>query len=154
MSQKEPAGIDPRGPRFGASITSFLLLVTVFLGLGDQTQLAAFYLLVFIAALFGIGALLGTARHPYGIVFKAFIRPRLKAPTELEDPRPPKFAQSVGLLVSLVGIILALLGVQYAVAIFAAFAFVAAFLNAAFAYCLGCQIYLLLKRAGIIRQAA
>jgi hypothetical protein len=131
-----------------------LLLITVFLGLGDQTQLAAFYLLLFIAALFGIGALLGTARHPYGIVFRAFVKPRLKAPSELEDPRPPQFAQSVGLLVSLIGIVLALFGVQYAVAIFASLAFVAAFLNAAFAYCLGCQIYLLLKRAGVIKHAA
>ncbi len=154
MSNSAPAGIDPRGPRFGATITSFLLLVTVFLGLGSDTQQAAFFFLIFIASLFGIGALLGTARHPYGIIFKAFVRPRLSAPTELEDPRPPQFAQSVGLLVTLIGIVLALLGVEYAVAFAAGAAFIAAFLNAAFAYCLGCQIYLGLKRVGLIKNAA
>ena len=153
MSNQAPKGIDPRGPRFGATITSFLLLVTVFLGLGSDTQQAAFYFLIFIAALFGIGALLGTARHPYGIIFKAFIRPRLSDPSELEDPRPPQFAQSVGLLVTLVGIVLALFGLPYAIAIAAGAAFIAAFLNAAFAYCLGCQIYLGLKRIGVIPNA-
>lgn len=153
MSNQTPTGIDPRGPRFGASISSFLLLVTVFLGLSKETELAGFYFLLLIAALFGIGALLGTARHPYGIIFKAFIRPRLSAPTELEDPRPPQFAQSIGLLVTLAGVVLALLQVPYAVAISAGFAFVAAFLNAAFAYCLGCQIYLGLKRIGFIKHA-
>jgi hypothetical protein len=153
MTNSAPAGIDPRGPRFGASITSFLLLITVFFGLGADTQEVAFFFLLFIAALFGIGTLLGTSRHPYGIIFKAFVRPRLSAPKELEDPRPPQFAQSVGLLVSLAGIVLALLGVPYAVAIAAGAAFVAAFLNAAFAYCLGCQIYLGLKRIGIIKTA-
>jgi hypothetical protein len=151
MSNPTPNGIDPRGPRFGASITSFLLPITVFLGLSKDTELAGFFFLLFIAALFGIGALLGTARHPYGIIFRAFVRPRLSAPSELEDPRPPQFAQSVGLLVSLIGIVLALLQVPYAVAIAAGAAFVAAFLNAAFAYCLGCQIYLGLKRIGLIK---
>jgi hypothetical protein len=153
MSNAAPAGIDPRGPRFGASITSFLLLITVFFGLGADTQEVALFFLIFIAALFGIGTLLGTSRHPYGIIFKAFVRPRLSAPKELEDPRPPKFAQSVGLLVSLAGIVLALAGVPYGVAIAAGAAFVAAFLNAAFAYCLGCQIYLGLKRIGLIKAA-
>ena len=152
MTKPTPAGIDPRGPRFGASITSVLLLVTVFLGLDGATVDAAFYLLIAITILFAIGAVFGLGKHPYGIIFKKFVRPRLAAPTELEDPRPPKFAQAVGLFVASVGIVLHLVGVEFGVAYAAGAAFIAAFLNAAFAYCLGCQMYLGLKRIGVIRR--
>ncbi len=153
MTKPTPAGIDPRGPRFGASITSVLLLIVVFLGLDAATVDAAFYLLIAVTALFAIGAIFGLSRHPYGIIFRKFVRPRLAAPTELEDPRPPKFAQAVGLFVASVGIVLHLAGVEFGVAYAAGAAFIAAFLNAAFAYCLGCQIYLGLKRIGLIGRS-
>ena len=136
-TEKTPAGIDPRGPRFGASITSALLLVTVFLAIDPLTFKAAFALLGVITFLFAIGSLYGTANHPYGWLFRNLIRPRLKPPTELEDPRPPRFAQTVGLLVASVGLVLGLFGLQLGLAIAAAAAFVAAFLNAAFGSCLG-----------------
>lgn len=153
MSEKTPTnGIDPRGPRFGASITSVLLLITVTLALDQATLDAANYLLLAIAILFAIGALFGTGKHPYGIIYRRFIRPRLNAPKELEDPRPPQFAQAVGLFVVTVGLVLHWAAVPYALAIAAAAAFVAAFLNAAFAFCLGCQIYVGLQRIGIIRN--
>ena len=152
MSQQTPQGIDPRGPRFGASITSVLLIITVFLALDTVTESIALAVLSFIVAMFVIGATQGTAKHPYGIVFKKFIKPRLSPAKELEDPRPPKFAQAVGLFVTGTGLILSLLGVPYAIAISAGFAFIAAFLNAAFAYCLGCQMYLGLKRLGVIKN--
>jgi hypothetical protein len=153
MTKPTPAGIDPRGPRFGASITSVLLLIIVFLGLDAATVDAAFYLLIAVTALFAIGAIFGLSKHPYGIIFKKFVRPRLAAPTELEDPRPPKFAQAVGLFVASVGIVLHLAGLEFGVAYAAGAAFIAAFLNAAFAYCLGCQIYLGLKRIGLIGRS-
>ncbi|GAA4350106.1 DUF4395 domain-containing protein [Microbacterium rhizosphaerae] len=143
-----PAGIDPRGPRFGAAITSVLLLVDVFLALIDLTS-AAFWLLVVIAVLF-LWSVVSPRTAPWGVLFRRVVRPRLSAPTELEDPRPPRFAQGVGLLVTTLGIVLHLLGVPFALPIAAALAFVAAFLNAAFAYCLGCQIWLLLQRAGLV----
>jgi hypothetical protein len=160
-------GIDPRGPRFGASITVVLLAIDVILGLTgvsvtSPTTLAqratdpAFILLLVITAIFAWGAFAGIARHPYGVIFKKFIRPRLAAPTELEAPEPPTFAQLIGFLVTGVGVVLALVGVPYGLVVAAAFAFVAAFLNSVFAYCLGCQIYVLLVRAGILgrKQAA
>ncbi|MFM5967942.1 MAG: DUF4395 domain-containing protein [Micrococcales bacterium] len=151
MSIQEKSGIDPRGPRFGAAITSVLLLITVFLGLDKSTQDAGFVLLAIIDALFLIGAALGNTRHPYGLIFKKFVRPRLSAPKELEDPRPPQFAQTVGFLVASLGLVTYAFGFSYGVALFAGFAFVAAFLNAAFAFCLGCQIWLGLRRIGVIR---
>ena len=151
-SNQTPAGIDPRGPRFGAAITSVLLLITVFLALDASTAAAAYGLLAVITALFAIGATLGNSKHPYGLIFKKFVRPRLAAPKELEDPRPPKFAQLVGFIVAGVGLVLGAFAVPYGVAGAAAAAFVAAFLNAAFAFCLGCQIYVGLQRIGIIKH--
>lgn len=139
--------IDPRGPRFGAAITALLLLLTVFLTLVGASA-ASLWLLSAVCALFAWGAIFGTGRHPYGVLFKKFVRPRLAPPRELEKAAPPTFAQAVGLGVTLVGVVLGWAGVPEAVGIAAAFAFVAAFLNAVFDYCVGCQLYLLLVRAG------
>ncbi|CAN5371741.1 DUF4395 domain-containing protein [soil metagenome] len=149
-------GIDPRSPRFGAGITAVLLVVVLLLGLGSAghppTGIAArasepaFILLAVISALFAWGAFAGVKRHPYGILYRALLRPRLGAPTELEDPKPPTFAQGVGFVITAAGVLLALAGVPYALVVAAAAAFVAAFLNSVFGYCLGCQLYLLLVR--------
>ena len=151
-SNNTPAGIDPRGPRFGATITSVLLLITVFLALDAATLGAAFGLLVLVTVSFAIGAFLGNSKHPYGFIFKKLIRPRLAAPKELEDPRPPQFAQLVGLLVAGTGVVLYIAGAQGALVFAAGAAFVAAFLNAAFAFCLGCQMYVGLQRIGLIKK--
>jgi hypothetical protein len=144
------AEVDPRGPRFGASITAVLLLAVIALALADATTVALVLFLI-VAALFAWGAFAGIAKHPYAWLFKKVVRPRLPAPVELEDPSPPTFAQGVGLFVSLVGIVLHLVGVPYALVVAASAAFIAAFLNSVFAYCLGCQLYLLLVRARVVR---
>lgn len=151
-------GIDPRSPRFGAGITAVLLLVVVLLGLttplgatlAARAVEPAFVLFVVITALFAWGAFAGVQRHPYGALYRALIRPRLSTPTTLEDPVPPTFAQGVGFVISLVGVALHLAGVPFGLVVAASAAFVAAFLNSVFGYCLGCQIYLLLVRAGIL----
>ena len=104
-----------------------------------------------IAGLF-LWGILSPRTHPWAVLFRRVVRPRLAPPTELEDPRPPRFAQGVGLLVVGVGLLLHLIGVPYALPIATAAAFLAAFLNAAFGLCLGCQLYLLLQRAGLVRR--
>lgn len=148
----EPAkGIDPRGPRVTAGISGIVVLVVVTLGLVGLTT-AATILLAAQAVVFLVAAIVGAARHPYGFVFKRLIRPRLAAPVELEDPAPPTFSQGVGFVVVVLGIVLQLVGVPYAVVVAAAAAFIVAFLNSVFGYCVGCQIYLLLARIGVIRR--
>jgi hypothetical protein len=137
-----PPGIDSRGPRFGAAVTAALLVITLLLGSGP----AATALLIIIALLFLLGVARGVQGTLQGLAFKAWIRPRLAPPTELEDPRPPRFAQLVGLLVVGVGLLLAAAGFPAGVPIAAAVALVAAFLNAAFGLCLGCELYLLGRR--------
>jgi hypothetical protein len=141
-----PAGIDPRGPRVAAGITAVLLAVVVVLGVAESTRTAALVLLVVLALSFAVGAVLGAQRTWQGWVFRTVVRPRLGAPDELEDPRPPRFAQLVGLVVTGVGVVLGLLGIDLAVPVAAAVAFVAAALNAVVGLCLGCEMYLLGRR--------
>lgn len=158
----QPFGIDPRGPRFGASITSVLLLIVVLLGLTEplgadlvaRALQPSALLLTALVALFAWGAFAGIQKHPYGAVYRRLIAPRLTPPTEREHPAPPTFAQLIGLLVTATGLALHLVGLPGALVIAASAAFIAAFLNAAFAYCLGCQLYVLLVRTRIIRRSA
>lgn len=156
-----PARIDPRGPRFTAGVTAVLMLAVVLLGLTAPTAplperlvQPGFLLLTALSILFAWGAAAGVARHPFGIVFRSVIRPRLRPPAEFENAAPPRFAQGVGLVVTGIGVLLHLLGVPYAVPVAGAAAFIAAFLNSAFGYCLGCELYLLLVRAGVLGRSA
>ena len=99
-------GIDPRGPRFAAGITALLLLLDVFLGLitpigstvAERAVEPAFLLLLAIALLF-LWSVLSPRTAPWGVLYRTLVQPRLKPPTDLEDPRPPRFAQGVGLFV-------------------------------------------------------
>ena len=138
-----PKPVDPRGPRFGAAITAVLLAVILILGPG----VPALVLLVIQTIAFGLGSLVGLHAQPYGLIYKSLVRPRLSPPSELEDPRPPRFAQTVGLIFAVAGLIglIAALPVLFYVAI--AFAFIAAVLNSVFNFCLGCELYLLGRRA-------
>lgn len=143
--------IDPRGPRFGAAITNIASLIAFYLALETATEALALVIVSILAALFAIGTFFGTSKHPFGILYKKVVRPRLSAPKELEDSRPPQFAQFVGLFVTSVGIALSLAAVPYGLAIATGALFAASALQAYFGYCLGCQMYLGLKRLGVFK---
>ena len=130
--------IDARGPRFSATITTVVLSI----GLVSHNV----WLLVAQGLFFLIGATKGPQFTPYGFIFKKVIRPRLKKEAPTEDVRPPKFAQSVGFIFALVAILGAAFDQSVIFAVATSFALAAAFLNAAFNYCLGCQMYLLIRR--------
>lgn len=130
--------IDARGPRFGATLTTVVLAVVLITGSG--------WLLAVQALFFAVGAAAGVQNSPYGWLYRTLVRPRLGPPTETEDPAPPRFAQVVGLAVTAIGVVAALAGVDLAVEVAGTLAFVAAFLNAAFGLCLGCELYLLIAR--------
>ena len=138
-----PAGIDPRGPRLAAALTS-IVLVAVLLLAPSPLGVA---LLAVQAAIFALGAARGVQHTPYAWLFRSLVRPRLSAPTELEDPAPPRFAQTVGLVFALVALGGFLAGADVVGLVATGFALVAALLNAIFGLCLGCEMYLLFKRA-------
>ena len=131
--------IDARGPRFSAAITSAVL----------ATALATNNLWVVIAQaiVFAIGAFRGPQFTPYALLFKKIVKPRLKSAVITEDVRPPQFAQSVGLIFALVAITGSITGISGLFVVAVSLALAAAFLNAAFNFCLGCQMYVLLLRA-------
>jgi hypothetical protein len=98
------------------------------------------------AIVFAIGATKGPQFTPYAFIYRSLIKPRLKSPLRTEDVRPPKFAQSIGLAFALVAIVGAATGTSVVFSVAVAAALAAAFLNAAFDFCLGCQVYLILAR--------
>ena len=130
--------IDARGPRFSASITTIVLAIA----LVTQNK----WVLVAQGLVFLIGAVRGPQFTPYGLIYKNLVKPRLSKVGPTEDVRPPKFAQAVGFVFALVGIIGAFAGADLVFTIATGFALAAAFLNSAFNYCLGCEMYLLIVR--------
>ncbi len=139
LSAPAAAGIDPRGPRFAAALTTLVLALALLTG--------NVWVLLAQAMVFAVGAVGGVQRTPYAALFRRAVRPRLGPPGELEDPAPPRFAQLVGLLVTGLALLLAAAGLGAAVEVGAGLALIAAFLNAAFGLCLGCELYLVLRRA-------
>ncbi|GGO68352.1 DUF4395 domain-containing protein [Nonomuraea cavernae] len=123
---------DPRALRFGAAITALVLALVLVTG--------SAWLLAAQAVVFACGAL---GRQPYGMLFKALVK---SAPEETEDARPPRFAQVVGLVFAVVGLVGFLAEITPLALVATAAALLAAFLNAAFGFCLGCEMYLLVRR--------
>lgn len=134
--------IDPRGPQFTAAVTAVVLAAILLLA----PSAAAVALLAVQAGFFALGAARGVQNTPHAWVFRTVVRPRLSPPTHFEDAAPPRFAQAVGLAFAVAGLLGYLLGSEIAGAIAVGFALAAALLNAVFGFCLGCEMYLVLKR--------
>jgi len=135
------AGIDPRGPQVTAGITAVVLVAVLLLPSPWAAVLTGVQ-----AVLFAIGATLGVQHTPHTWLFRHVVRPRLAPPTELEDPAPPRFAQGVGLAFTLVALVGFASGLTLLGQVSIGLALVAALLNAVFRFCLGCELYLLMKR--------
>lgn len=134
--------IDPRGPRFGAAITTVVLAI-ILLTIPSAVSVV---LLGIQTAVFALGAFVGLHAQPYGILYRKLVAPKLGKPSVLEAVEPPQFAQLVGFLFAATGLLALLLGADLVATIAVGFALGAAFLNAAFNFCLGCEMYLIGKR--------
>jgi hypothetical protein len=142
--QRAPAQVDVRGPRFGAWVSTAVLVISLLIS--TQSLAAAAVVLGVQALVFAVGAAFGPRRHPYGLVFATLIAPRLGPVTEREPVAPLKFAQLVGFVFAVVGVIGFAGGLAPLGLVATGFALAAAFLNAAFGICLGCQLYPLVAR--------
>jgi Domain of unknown function (DUF4395) len=131
--------IDPRGPRFGALVTMVVFAIVLITG--------NVWVLAGQAVVFALGAGLGLGRSPYGLVYRWLVRPRLGPPRELESAAPPRFAQAIGLVISVIGIAGYAAGVTPLGMAAASAGLVAAVLNGVFGLCLGCELYLIIRRA-------
>ena len=139
-----PDQVDVRGPRFAAWVTTAAIVAT--LVVSAFSNIGAGVILGLQAVVFAIGAWRGPRQHPYGLIFKRLVAPRLGPVTEKEPVPPLKFAQLVGFVFAAVGVIGFAGGASLLGLIATGFALVAALLNAAFGICLGCQLYPLVAR--------
>jgi hypothetical protein len=135
--------IDVRGPRFAAWLTTAVLIAAVFISSLSTT--AAAWVVGGQSVVFAAGALLGIRRSPYSLLFRYAVAPLIGKPRQFEDERPPRFAQAVGLVFGLVATIEFAFGSAAVGLTVASLALAAAFLNAAFGFCLGCEMYLLIR---------
>ncbi len=142
--------IDPRGPRFVATLTAVVLAVALVAAPSALTV----GLLVVQTAVFALGAGRGITHTPYSWLFRTLVRPRLGPPAELEDAAPPRFAQAIGLGFTVIALAGYLTGLTLLGSVATGFALAAAILNAAFGLCLGCELYLLISRARTPRAAS
>ena len=134
--------IDPRGPRFGAAITTVVLAIILL----TIPASVAVVLLAIQTSVFALGAFVGLHAQPYGIIYRKFVLPRISKPLALEAVEPPQFAQFVGFLFAIAGLVALIAGAELVAQVAVGFALGAAFLNAAFNFCLGCEMYLIGKR--------
>ncbi|NNH75629.1 DUF4395 domain-containing protein [Nocardia uniformis] len=140
-----PSGqVDVRGPRFAAWVTTAVLALVLILANFSLT--AAAVLLTAQAVVFALGAWQGPSRSPYGLIYQNLVLPRIGPAPELEPVAPLRFAQLVGLVFAVLGVIGFASSSSVAGAVFTGFALFAAFLNAAFGICLGCKLYPLVTR--------
>ncbi|WP_018332852.1 DUF4395 domain-containing protein [Actinomycetospora chiangmaiensis] len=137
--------LDPRGVRFAATITTVVLALVLITGSG--------WLALAQAVVFALPSLFGMRLSPYGALFRVLVRPRLGPPAETEDAAPVRFSQTVGLVFTIVAAAGYLGGLTALGVVATAFALAAAFLNAAFGFCLGCEMYGLIARARGARTA-
>ena len=136
------ARIDARGPQFTAAVTAVVLVAVLLLPTPVATVLIGVQ-----ALLFALGAFAGVQRTPTAWVFRHVVRPHLRGRTPaFEDPQPPRFAQAVGLVFALVAFAGYAAGLLPLAVAATGLALVAALLNALFRFCLGCEMYLLIKR--------
>ena len=135
--------VDPRLTRFSAGATAGVLAVVLLivpvarpLGLGLlASQVAVFAFTAFVSFQWSLWAQ----------IYARFIWPRIGAPTELEDARPPRFAQFFGFVFTALALTSFLMGIDVAGYSLTALAFGVAALNASTGLCLGCKAYLLIR---------
>ncbi|KQX71701.1 DUF4395 domain-containing protein [Aeromicrobium sp. Root472D3] len=138
----QPTQVDPRGLRVNAAITAVVLALV----LAVPSEPVRTVLLGVQVVVFAIAVLVGLSASPWALVFTTFVRPRIGPPAELEDARPPRFAQLVGLVFTTVALVSLLAGATTVALVATTLALVAALLNAVVGLCLGCEMYLVLRR--------
>jgi hypothetical protein len=113
----------------------------------------AYWLLIPLAYGFWARVLTGPTLSPLGWAAQNVIAPALGAKRPVAGP-PKRFAQGMGAVVSTGAVVLALVvGDHTAADVALALLVVAAGLESIFGYCLGCKLFGLLMRAGLVPEA-
>lgn len=146
---QDDTGIDPRGPRFGQTLTGTLALAAFVVGEP--------WVIVGLAAVLGAGSVLGKRFNLWAQLYKHVLRRLLDPPTELEHPAPPRFAMTLGfgflasagiLLIPLAGYVPTWIGWSLVLAVSGL-----ALLAAITGICVGCRLFVLIQRIRGVRPA-
>ena len=133
-----PRPIDPRGPRTNQAVLAVALLGGFLVDVRAVIPVFAVVLL--------LGAALGPQYGPVLRFYSAVIRPRLGPPATLEDPRPPRFAATVGVVflgAATAALVAGAPGVAWGLSLVVAGL---AGLAATTGLCVGCELWLLVAR--------
>lgn len=130
--------IDARAPRFNQAVVGVLSLVTVVTGLWGFVAALALQLIV--------GLRFGRKYCLACVFYFEVVQPRI-GEGELEDARPPRFANVVGAIFLSVSTVAFAAGLTVAGTVLAAIVAALALLAAATGFCMGCEIYKLVARA-------
>ncbi len=111
---------------------------------------SAYWLTAVLAYGFLARTLTGPTLSPLGRVAQRVVAPRLGPPRYVPGP-PKRFAQAIGALLTTAAAVLALgFGAHTAAGVLLAMLVVAAGLESVFAFCLGCKLFTLAMRAGLV----
>jgi hypothetical protein len=107
------------------------------------------WLLWLLAVGFGLRVASGPRFSPFGLLATRVVAPRLGEPRLVPGP-PKRFAQTIGLVVSLSAAVAVAAGAPTPGWVLAGLLVVAATLESVFALCLGCVVFGWLQRVGVI----
>jgi hypothetical protein len=136
-----PRTLNEKAARVVAGVVALTALVALITG--------AQWLLVPLAYGFWARVLTGPKLSPLGRLASKVIAPRLGAEKPVSGP-PKRFAQGMGAAMTTAGAIAWALGATTLADVLLAMLLAAATLESVFAYCLGCRIFGLLIRAGVV----
>jgi hypothetical protein len=138
-----PRTINEKAARVVAGVVATTALVAL---LTD-----ALWLLVPLAYGFWARVLTGPTLSPLGRLASGVIAPRLGPPKTVSGP-PKRFAQAMGAAMTTAGVVAWLLGATTGAEVVLVLLLIAATLESVFALCLGCQIFALLMRTGVVPE--
>ena len=109
------------------------------------------WLVVVIAYGFLARVLTGPKLSPLGLLVTKVVTPRLPVPVRNVPGPPKRFAQGIGATVTTIGAVAALaFGADVVADVALAMIIVAAGLESIFAYCVGCKLFGVAMRAGLV----
>jgi Domain of unknown function (DUF4395) len=139
-----PLTINEKAARVVAGVVAVTGLVAL---------LAGWHWLVLVLAYgFWARVLTGPTLSPLGRLASQVVAPRLGTPKYVAGP-PKRFAQGMGAAITTAAAIAWVVGAQAVVVVLLALLVVAATLESVFALCIGCKVFAVLMRIGLVPQS-
>lgn len=142
-----PEIVNDYAARCTAALVVTLAVVTMLVSPPVQIWLAAILVAGFVLRVAG-----GPRYSPFGRLSVHILAPRVSAEPKMVSGAPKRFAQSIGLAMSTIALVLLVTGLTVAGTVVLGVLVLAALAESALGFCLGCWMYAHLQRAGIFSQ--